>query len=61
MWDTRISRGGGVMLGFDFWFCLFVAVCSAVSAVHVCAYALYVLCACCTCLIMCVGQIHKRG
>ena len=30
------------MLGFDVWFCLFVAVCSAVTAVHVCAYALHV-------------------
>ena len=28
-------------------FCLFVAVCSAIAAVHVCAYALHVLCACC--------------
>ena len=35
---TRVSRGG-VMLGFDVWFCLFVAVCSAVTAVWVCVYA----------------------
>ena len=33
-----------------FSFVLFVAVCTAVAAIHVCAYALLVLSTCCTCL-----------
>ena len=57
---THVSRGGGVMLGFDVWFCLFVAVCSAVVAVYVCVYTLHVLCAYYASA-MCVGQIYKRG
>ena len=64
--NTRITKAGYwldiqcELLGFDVWFCLFVAVCSAVTAVHVCVYALHVLCACYASA-MCVGQIHKRG
>ena len=59
------ARGSVVrplVLGFDVWFCLFVAVCSAVAAVHVCVCVcvLHVLCACYASA-MCVGQIHKRG
>ena len=48
------------LLGFDVWFCLFVAVCSTVAAVRVCVYALHVLCACYLSA-MYVGQIHKKG
>ena len=48
------------MLGFDVWFCLFVAVCSAVTAVQVCVYALLVLCTCCTCL-PCVWGKSTKG
>ena len=48
------------LLGFDNWFCLFAAVCSAVAAVQVCVDALHELCACYASA-MCVGQIHKRG
>ena len=33
------------MLGFDVWFCLFVAVCSAVTAVCMCVYMLCMYCA----------------
>ena len=29
------------MLGFDVWFCLFVVVCSAFAAVHVCVLCIY--------------------
>ena len=48
------------MLVFNVWFYLFVAVCSAVTAVCVCVYALHILCTCYASA-MCVGQIHKRG
>ena len=47
------------LLGFDVWFCLFVAVCSAVAAVCVCVYALLVLCICCTCLLCVWGKPTK--
>ena len=53
---TCVSQGGGVMLGFV---CLF-AVCSTVAAVFVCAYALLVLCTCCTCL-PCVWGKPTKG
>ena len=48
------------MLGFDVWFCLFVAVYSAVVVVYMC------VCFACTVHLlqmpaMCVGQTHKRG
>ena len=45
---TRDLPKGGVILGFDVCFCLFVAVCSAVAVVCVYAYALHALCTCCT-------------
>ena len=48
------------MLGFDVWFCLFVAACSAVTAVGLCAYALLVLCTYCTCL-PCVWGKPTKG
>ena len=47
------------MLGFDVWFCLFVAICSAVAAICVCVYFV------CTVHMlhmsaMCVGQTHIK-
>ena len=48
------------MLGFDVWFCLFVTVCSTVTAVHVCVYALHVLCACCT-FLPCMWGKYTKG
>ena len=57
---THVSQGGGVMLGFDVCFCLFVAVCSVVIAVRVCAYALHALCAYCTCLPCMWGKPTKE-
>ena len=47
------------MLGFDVWFCLFVAVCSTVAAVCVYVYALHVLCTCCTYLPCMWGKSTK--
>ena len=48
------------MLGFDVWFCLFVAVCGAVAAVCVYTYALHVLCIYCTCL-LCIWDKPTKG
>ena len=57
--DMRLPRGG-LMLGFDVCFCLFVAIYSVVIAVCVC------VCFACTVHMlhmstMYVGQTHKRG
>ena len=54
--DMHLLREG-VMLGFDVWFCLFIAVGSAVTAVQV--YALHVLCICCTYLPYMWGKSTK--
>ena len=56
----HVSLEGGVMLGFDVWFCLFVAVYSTITVVHVYVYALYVLCAYCTYL-PCVWGKYTKG
>ena len=56
----EVSRTVVYLLGFDVWFCLFVAVCSTVAAVCIC------VCFDCTVHMVhisaiCVGQTHKRG
>ena len=47
------------VLGFNVWFCLFVAVCSAVAVACMCVYSLHVLYICCTCLPYVWGKSTK--
>ena len=47
------------MLGFDVWFCLFVAVCSAIAAVQVCVCFAYTVCMLCVCYVC--GANPQKG